>query len=133
MHPPRSPFPPRPPRAALPAALLLALAGGCSAEVEGTPVTLLAAGTVVTSYAVLERSPIDALYSLVTGKDCSTLHLERRGEYCRTREVPAEPPFCTRSLAAVDCWSEPAPFGRQRAVADTPAKPARERVPWPAL
>jgi hypothetical protein len=115
------------------ALLALLVGAGCGSEIKGTPVALVAAGTVVTSYAVLERSPIDAVYSLVTGQDCSTLHLERRGEYCRTREAIAEPAFCTRSLAAVDCWTETAPFGPQRAVADTPARPERERVPWPAL
>lgn len=113
--------------------LLLAalLAGaGCRSEVEGTPVSLLAAGTVVTSYAVLQRSPIDTIYSLVTGKDCSSLHLERRGEYCRTREVLTAPPFCTRSLAEVDCWTETAPYGPQRAVSDIPPRPEREAVRW---
>jgi hypothetical protein len=111
--------------------LLVLLAGaGCRSEIEGTPVSLIAAGTVVTSYAVLQRSPIDAVYSLVTGKDCSSLHLERRGEYCRTREVLTAPAFCTRSLATVDCWTETNPFGPQRAVADTPAAPEREAVRW---
>ena len=111
--------------------LFLLLAGtGCRSEVEGTPVSLIAAGTVVTSYAVLQRSPIDAVYSLVTGRDCSSLHLERRGEYCRTREVVTAPAFCTRSLATVDCWTETAPYGPQRAVADTPPAPEREAVPW---
>lgn len=115
------------------ALLALLAASGCRSEIEGTPVSLVAAGTIVTSYAVLQRSPIDVVYSLVTGQDCSSLHVERRGEYCRTREVVAEPPFCTRSLAGVDCWTETAPFGPQRAVTDTPARPERERVGWPTL
>lgn len=111
-------------------ALVVLLASGCGSDVEGTPVSLIAAGTVVTSYAVLQRSPIDAVYSLVTGRDCSSLHLERRGEYCRTREVVTAPAFCTRSLATVDCWTETNPYGPQRAVADTPAAPERESVRW---
>ncbi len=112
--------------------LLLAglLVSACGSDIEGTPVSLIAAGTVVTSYAVLQRSPIDAVYSLVTGKDCSSLHLERRGEYCRTREVVTAPAFCTRSLATVDCWTETAPYGPQRAVTDTPAPREREAVRW---
>ncbi|WP_439576294.1 hypothetical protein [Elioraea sp.] len=115
--------------------LLLALlaAAGCRSEVEGTPVSLIAAGTVVTSYAVLQRSPIDAIYSLVVGKDCSSLHLERRGEYCRTRAAVTPPPFCTRSLASVDCWTETQPYGPQRPVADTPVRPEVEAAPWPPI
>jgi hypothetical protein len=119
-----------PMRARLLLPVILLAGAGCRSEIEGTPVSLIAAGTLVTSYAVLQRSPIDAVYSLVTGKDCSSLHLERRGEYCRTREVATAPAFCTRSLATVDCWTETAPYGPQRAVADTPARPEREAVRW---
>lgn len=115
--------------------LLLGLlaAPGCQSEIAGTPASLVAAGAVAGSYVVLQRNPIDAVYSLVTGQDCSTLHIERRGEYCRTRAVEAPPPFCTRSLAGVDCWTEVQPYGPQRPVADTPERPEVEAAPWPPL
>jgi len=106
------------------------LAGACGSTIQGTPVSLVAAGAAVGSFVVLQRGPVDAVYSLVTGQDCSVLHLERRGEYCRSVEVPMETAFCTRSLGQVDCWTEVQPFGPQRAVADTPVRPASEPARW---
>lgn len=112
--------------------LVLPLAA-CGTKIQGTPAPLVAAGVTAGSFVMLQRSPVDAVYSLVTGQDCSVLHLERRGEYCRTVEAPAEAPFCTRSLGRVDCWTEPRPFGPQQAVADTPVRPATEPARWFSL
>lgn len=115
--------------------LLLALlaAPACQGEVAGTPAPLVTAGAWAGSYVILQRSPIDAVVSLVLQRDCSTLHIERRGEYCRTRAAEAPPPFCTRSLATVDCWTEVQPYGPQRPVGDTPARPEVEAVRWPPI
>lgn len=115
--------------------LLLALlaAPGCQADVAGTPASLVVAGASVGSFVVLQRGLFDSVYSLLSGQDCSALHIERRGEYCRTREVAAPPPFCTRSLATVDCWTEVQPYGPQRPVGDTPARPEVEAAPWPPI
>lgn len=112
--------------------LVLPLAA-CGTKIQGTPAPLVAAGASVGSFVVLQRGVFDTAYSLVTGQDCSVLHLERRGEYCRTVEAPAEAPFCTRSLGRVDCWTEPRPFGPQPSVADTPARPATEPARWLSL
>ncbi|MCU0985899.1 MAG: hypothetical protein MUC89_13305 [Acetobacteraceae bacterium] len=121
-------------------ALGLALAGGllagCANEpllqetVLGAPVSLWTAGASVASFAVLQRGLVDVAYSVVTGKDCSVIHIERRGEYCRTEPVAAPVPFCTRSLGDVDCWAVAEPYGPQRPVSDTPARAERTPRRW---
>jgi hypothetical protein len=81
----------------------LLLLTGCDPVTEG----IASAG--VASVAVLGRTPIDAGYSLVTGKDCSAVRLEQGKTYCRpTEPLPDTPPYCTRSLGVVDCWQDPA-------------------------
>jgi len=73
------------------------------------PVTEGIASAGVASVAVLGRTPIDAGYSLITGKDCSAVRLEQGKTYCRPTEPPPDaPPYCTRSLGVVDCWQHPA-------------------------
>jgi len=77
-------------------AILLLLAG-CG----GTPEQLAtaSAGLAIGSIAVIKRSPLDALYSTLAGKDCSIVRLEAGKSYCRPVEpVPEPPPYCTRSL-----------------------------------
>ena len=49
---------------------------------------------------------------------------------CSSEPLPPPQPFCTRSLATVDCWPWPFPFGYyQREVADGPMQltPEQER------
>jgi len=123
------------PRRTAPSAISLALAGGllagCSSppllqeKVLGAPVSLWAAGASVASFVVLQRGLVDVAYSIVTGKDCSVINIERRGEYCRTDPVTAPATFCTRSLGDVDCWLVAEPYGPQRQVSDTPPEPER--------
>lgn len=63
------------------------------------------AGTTIGSVAAIQRAPPDALYSLMTGRDCSVVRLDQGKTYCRAVEPPpASPEFCTRSLGVVDCW-----------------------------
>jgi hypothetical protein len=100
--------------------LLLPLAG-C-----GWPDPVIAAAAFsgsAGSVAAIHRTPLDAVYSLVTGKDCSMVRLDQGKTYCRPVEPPPEPPvFCTRSLGAVDCWQDPAALpNRPMGVADGPA------------
>lgn len=113
--------------------LLVATLTGCSTVDGSTPWSLVTAGVSAGSFIVLQRGIVDAAVSLAKGQDCSVLHLERRGEYCRTVAAVSEPPFCTRSLGGVDCWTEYEPYGPQRPVADTPAPAEREAVRWPPL
>jgi hypothetical protein len=118
-------------------ALAASLVAGCTdppllqETIAGTPLSLWLAGTGVASYAVLQRGVFDAVYSVVTGKDCSVINIERRGEYCRSVAVAQPIAFCTRSLGDVDCWTVANPYGPQRPVTDIPPPPvARTPVRW---
>jgi hypothetical protein len=92
----------------------------------------------VGSVAAIQRTPVDAVYSFWSGRDCSVVRLDQGKTYCRPVEPkPEPPPFCTRSLGAVDCWRNPDTVpGHPRGLADGPAvlTPAQEadRVrTWP--
>lgn len=112
---------------------LLIVLSGCQAA----PLTLVAVvgGTTVGSTAAIRRTPLDAVWSLVTGKDCSLVRVDQGRTYCRHPEPPpAPPPYCTRSLGVVDCWADPA--GEPPQVADgpqtlTPAQEANRTRGWP--
>jgi hypothetical protein len=115
---------------------LALLLGGCDAtagQLSGG-----AAAISVGSIVALHRSPIDAVYSLFTGKDCSVVRLEENKSYCRTPEpLPGAPPYCTRSLGVVDCWLDPAQLpDHPPQVADgpmtlTPEQNANRTRHWP--
>ncbi|MSP03323.1 MAG: hypothetical protein EXR07_20110 [Acetobacteraceae bacterium] len=101
------------------------------------PVT---AGIAVGSIVIFHRSPADMLVSVVTGRDCSIVHLDKGERYCRPREQPPEVPvFCTRSLGVADCWAEPAKLpNAPREIADGPRPLTREQEAdrakwWPGL
>ena len=90
-----------------------------------------------TSLVLTGRTPVDHVASLVTGRDCSAVHIERREPWCRptVAEVPPQA-FCTRSLGAVDCWTA-APSGSTRQAADPPAPvpvpPSAAEAGWPEM
>jgi hypothetical protein len=86
-------------------------------------------GTVVGSIAVIQRSPVDALYSLWTGRDCSVVRLDQGKTYCRPIEPePEPPPYCTPSLGSVTCWKDPDTVpGHPRGVADGPSRLTAEQ------
>lgn len=113
----------------------LGLAGcGVSENLAAT----MAVGANAGSVAAIHRTPFDAVYSLVTGKDCSAVRLDRGQSYCRPEEPPpGAQPFCTRSLGVVDCWQQPDLLpGQPRGVAEgpwrlTPAQEANRTRGWP--
>lgn len=116
------------------AALGMASLGGC-ADTAG-PLAAVGIGSIV----VAGRTPVDIAVSAAVGRDCSVVRLDAGKSYCKPVEPPPPPPaFCTRSLAAVDCWEGPSPFGYyQRGLADGPsdltAEQERHRsAPWPRL
>jgi hypothetical protein len=115
--------------------LLVVLLAGCGSPEQ---VATVGAGVAVGSIAVIQRSPLDAVYSAVTGKDCSIVRMEQGKSYCRPVEPPPEaPPYCTRSLGVVDCWRDPASLpDRPPEVADgpsvlTPQQNANRTRRWP--
>jgi hypothetical protein len=94
-------------------------------------------GANVASLMTIQRTPADAVYSIITDRDCSVARLDRGESYCRpTLPPPAAPPYCTRSLAAVDCWQDGDSVpGQHRGVADgpamTPEQEANRLRGWP--
>jgi hypothetical protein len=98
----------------------------------------VAAGVGVISVATIGRSPVDAVYSLASGRDCSVVRLDEGKSYCRPVDPPPETQaFCTRSLGVANCWADPAGLeGHPRSVADAPAMTAEQeayrvrRWPW---
>jgi hypothetical protein len=116
-------------RVALTIVSLIPLLAACEAA---GPIAAVAGGSV----AVMGRTPVDLVASLVTGRDCSVVRLDRRQSYCApVEEPPAAQPFCTRSLGSVDCWTVP-PHARPpyRGVADGPntlnAVQEADRTAW---
>ena len=112
----------------LPAALALPLAA-CGVPATG-PVGA-AAGANIVSVMALHRTLFDALWSLVTNRDCSIVHLDQGKAYCKPIEPPPPPlPYCTQTLGWVDCWTDPWVFvDPPPEVADGPYQltPAQER------
>src|SRR5690242_6203883 len=85
--------------------LLLLAACGAPPEQVLTGVGALGIGSIV----VIGRTPFDALYSMLSGRDCSIVRFDQGKSYCRPVEPPPEtPPFCTRTLGMADCWRDPA-------------------------
>ncbi len=112
---------------ALTALLILPVAlAGCDG-----PSQALAVGAAGASVAIFHRTPIDMIYSSATGRNCSIVNWDRGQPYCKRPEPePATPPYCTRSLGVVDCWSAPwAMRNLPPQVADGPRAltPAQER------
>ncbi|WP_270938341.1 hypothetical protein [Falsiroseomonas oryzae] len=94
--------------------LLVVPLGGCLDSSLGPAAVVNGASLIFTG-----RTPVDQVASLVTGRDCSAVRLERRQPWCAPPPGPPAPmPFCTRSLGGVDCWTTPPPGAPQRGVAD---------------
>jgi hypothetical protein len=109
--------------------------GGCA---SAGPTAGALAVVDVAAIPILHRDILDTLYSAVSGRDCSVVRLDQGQSYCReTEPPPVRPAFCTRSLAAVDCWANPEALpGHPREVADgprvlTPAQEANRTRRWP--
>ncbi len=87
----------------LPLCLLLA-----ACHPAATPVVAVAAGAAA-SVAVFGRTPVDAVWSLASGKDCSVVRLDKGETYCKPPEPPPpQAPFCTRTLGMAECFADPA-------------------------
>lgn len=101
-----------------PAACLALLAGPLGGCVAAAALGGAEAGSV----AVFGRGIVDIGVSAATGRDCSVVHLDRRQDYCAPRErLPGPEPYCSRTLADVQCWSDPQDFvSVPRQIVDTP-------------
>ena len=105
---------------------------GCQQVVVALPVADLAAVTVDGG------NQGDAVASAPAGYHCSVFWWAVGKHFCKPVEaVPLRPQYCTRSLARVDCWDRPDPFGyHQRQVADgpwqlTPEQEWNRTASWP--
>jgi len=92
------------------------------------------------SIPVIHRDLLDAIYSGITGKDCSVVRLDAYKTYCRPIEPPPPPPpYCSRGRGSVDCWLNPGDLKPvPPEVADgpmflTPAQEANRLRRWPPL
>lgn len=70
------------------------------------------------STIITEKSLGDHAVSIYSGKDCSTVRIERGETYCAEDEVePRILVYCYPTLGKVTCYDRPNPYnGRQRAV-----------------
>ncbi len=113
----------------LPILLLPGLAGCVAGEAV--------VGVEAASVAVFGRDVIDIGVSAISGRDCSVVRLDRKQPYCAAREeLPPPPPFCSRTLANVQCWADPEHFPSQpRQIADTPGLTVEQteqvKARWP--
>jgi len=117
--------------------LMAAFLGGCG-EPAGTAAVVTIGALNLGTIPVMQRTPIDAWWSYTHDQDCSVVRWDRGLSYCRPVEPPpTAPPFCSFSLAGVDCWSDPVSLSnRPRELADgalalTPAQEANRTRTWP--
>jgi len=100
---------------------LLVLAGGVLAGCD--PVLATAAG--MTTLPATKKLPPDHLASWATGRDCSIIHFEKDGEYCREPEkaIDRSDTVCVRTLGAVECHPRADPYAvGNRPLASPPPK-----------
>ena len=78
----------------------------------------------------------DSIHAMA--RDCSVVRWDRGQGFCRAEERPPDQPaFCSRSLAGVDCWADPAGLvNKPRPLADGPrgltdAQEAHRTRVWP--
>ncbi len=58
--------------------------------------------------AVFHRTLPDLVYSAISGRNCSLVRLDEGETYCKPVDPPVPPiPYCTRTLARVECWAHP--------------------------
>jgi hypothetical protein len=103
------------------ALMLLLQVGGCIGVAA-------VAGAEATSDMVFGRGIADIGVSAVTGRDCSTVRLDKGLPYCAPRDAgPVVMPYCTRTLGTVMCWKDPEKFVvLPPQVADTPSPTAEQ-------
>ncbi|HVY14293.1 MAG TPA: hypothetical protein VHB27_03635 [Rhodopila sp.] len=118
--------------------LILAILGLGGCGVSDNLGAFIGSAFTIGSVTTIGRSPPDAVYSLITGRDCSVVRLDQGKSYCRPVEPPPQAPeFCTRSLGTVDCWRRTQALdGRYQGVAAgpetlTPEQEANRTRRWP--
>lgn len=68
----------------------------------------------VATLIVTDKLMVDHIVSFVRQEDCSAVRASQGDTYCRPFRLaytPPPEPFCYRSLATVNCFTEPNPYG----------------------
>ncbi|WP_215907492.1 hypothetical protein [Thalassospira marina] len=79
----------------------------------------------VVSIINTDKTIVDHIVSMSTGRDCSTVRSSMGEPYCKTDPIPEPPLYCYRSLAAVTCYATPDPYNTGKRPIDWP--PTRGR------
>ncbi|MDP2700025.1 hypothetical protein [Thalassospira sp.] len=79
----------------------------------------------VVSIINTDKTIVDHIVSLSTGRDCSTIRKIDGKTYCKQDPIPEPPLYCYRSLAAVTCYQTPDPYNTGAQTVDWP--PTRSR------
>ena len=113
----------------------LHLLSGC--EVGGPALFGYMAGINGAAIPIIHRTVTDAVISAVMQHDCSVVRVDEGKTYCRPYDpLPPPVPYCTQSLANVDCWQDPTALPRPipPQVADGPhtltPEQERDRTQW---
>ena len=98
---------------------------GVSAGVmaAGTPVVL---GGALLTLPQTGKLPTDHLASWATGRDCSVLHYEQEGAYCKDAPIQIDHRslYCFKTIGAVECHQRPDPYyGGEQTLASPPPRP----------
>jgi hypothetical protein len=113
---------------------LLAGLGGCSsldntvASATGTELLTATQWYIaldVVSIINTDKTIVDHIVSMSTGRDCSTVRSSMGEPYCKTDPIPEPPLYCYRTLAAVTCYATPDPYSTGKRTIDWP--PTRGR------
>jgi hypothetical protein len=111
--------------------LLAVVLAGCTTAVPAAALLAAEGAGVV----VFGRGIVDIGVSAISGRDCSIVRLDKGQTYCASTDPPAPERFCTRTLAAVDCWADTSVVASSATVADTPPASAAQqryrRARWP--
>ena len=101
---------------------VLLVVSACSAA---PPWAILNGATVVGTEKTLE----DHAVSLVTGKSCSTVRVEKGLPYCEEDEIiPRADIYCYRTLGEITCYDRPDPHqSGQRKVGDNEHNLVKQR------
>ncbi|MEI6986474.1 MAG: hypothetical protein WCK65_10110 [Rhodospirillaceae bacterium] len=88
----------------------------------------LALGTTLLTLPATKKLPTDHVLTWATGKDCSIIHFEKEGEYCKSypQEVDRSKLVCTKTLGGVDCHERPDRHAGNERILASPAPPPRE-------
>jgi len=113
------------------ATLLGAGVSGCDTTASDVAGTNLFTGVEwyialdVVSIINTDKTLVDHVVSLSTGRDCSTIRKIDGKSYCKKDPVPEPPLYCYRTLASVSCYRTPDPYNTGAQTVDWP--PTRSR------